>query len=112
MRKLEPAGEAVAVDGGDHRLLRLDALAETCRAILIPQLVRAAVKFAAVQLLEVGTGAEGLGSGAGEDGDTQVPILVELAETARHALNSVRVVGVHCFRAIERDDRNGTTLLV
>src|SRR5262245_53583324 len=112
LRKLQPTGEAVAVDGCDHRLLRLNALAETCRAILIPQLVRAAMKLAAVKLLEIGTGTEGLGSGASKDCDTQVPILVELAKAARHACNSVGVVSIHRFRAVERDDRNGTTLLI
>jgi hypothetical protein len=110
--QLEPPGEAVAVDRGDHRLRDLEPLAEPVLDLRPPQLVDAPGVRAAVHLLEIGAGAERLVARAGDDRDAERVVAVELLEPTAQLAGRRQVECVHGLGPVQRDPDHGALGLV
>src|SRR5439155_9833310 len=100
-RQLHPTGEAVAVDGGDGRLSRIER-SEAHR----PGVDRPRVTHQRVDPLEVGAGAERHTPGAGDDQDASLIVGAEFVDRSGQLPGRGRVDGVAGVRASQGEHRD------
>ena len=100
-RDLETAAHRDAVDGGDDRLVAVEARGEAGKAALVP------AALAARRLpFQIVAGAERLVAGAGDDRDPLLGIGGEIVEHLVELEMRVDMQRVVHFRARQRDDRD------
>jgi hypothetical protein len=112
-RDLQPAGQAVAVDRGDDRLPALKVAGDAAE-----RRARHLTRVAPLSGHHLGhrhqvvAGGEGAFAGAGEDGDPEVGVVAEVAEGGVQLVAGLGVDGVQPVRAVDRDQRQVSLLLV
>jgi hypothetical protein len=107
----EAAGDAVAVDRGDDRLVD-PVLAHVEERDLADALVRAVVVPDRLHHREVGAGAERALAAAGEDRHVQLGVVPEVGPDLALEREHLGVVRVQLLRPVQRDQRDVAPLLV
>ena len=112
-REFQASCHRVALDGGDHRLGELQA-GRTHRSERPDDLLRCDVEHRVAAAVgdrrEVGAGAE-RAVGAGQDGDRDRVVTVEVDEHVVEQLCGRPVDGVAHLGPVDGDDANGATIL-
>ena len=103
-RDLEAAAHGDAVHRGDHRLVEVEAVGEAAEALGRVDRALAGLGLDLGVVLEVVAGAEGLVAGAGDDGDPEVRVGLELVERLDHLLVRHGMAGVVDLGAVDRDN--------
>src|SRR5215207_6219358 len=104
-RELEPTRDGMTRDGGDDRLGELHA-GRPHGPVAAARRIEVVAALEVVDRREVGARAERTPS-AGQDGDVEVVVLLELAERVTQLLGHRSVHGIADVRAVEGDGADG-----
>src|SRR5262245_38788875 len=114
-RLLEPARDAVAVDGRDHGFPDLESARDSAETVIVvgDRVVSTAPRERRRDhLLQIGTGREGLLARAGEDRDPGRVVVAKPRPGFDERLVSLRIDGVHRLGPVHRDGHDPVLLLV
>src|SRR5579859_7868180 len=111
-RQLQPTGEAVAVDRGDHRLPGLEVAGDAAEAWSRRRAGSRRLDPRGNQALEVCARAEGAFARTGQHADPDIRVVAKIGPGVGHGLVALDVERVHRLGSVDGDDRDPTLLAI